>query len=171
MGALLSQGLNWGSCFLVGAAVYCGGVPRGALVLVLGAPGSGKTTLVGQIAFATARAGQRVLLLTALSEATSKLVTHLRGFRFFEESLLGNLVQVLSLQASLQQGQDAMKDALVDMARRQNIKAREAAPPPGIHTLLLGAPGVGKTLLGLHFLLQDCSEGTASNDRMFPCCG
>ncbi|HEU5369529.1 MAG TPA: ATPase domain-containing protein [Ktedonobacterales bacterium] len=99
--------------------VLGGGVPRGALVLVLGAPGSGKTTLAGQIAFATARAGQPVLLLAALSEATSKLVTHLRGFTFFEESLLGNRIQVLSLQAALGQGQEATKNAVVDMVRRQ----------------------------------------------------
>ncbi len=99
--------------------VLGGGVTRGALVLVLGAPGSGKTALAGQIAFATARAGRPVLLLTALSEATSKLVTHLRGFTFFDESLLGGLIQVLSLQTALRQGLDATKDAVVDMVRSQ----------------------------------------------------
>ena len=51
-----------------------GGVPRGALVLVMGLPGSGKTTLASQIAFTAARAGQTALVLTALSESTSKLV-------------------------------------------------------------------------------------------------
>ncbi len=97
--------------------VLGGGVPRGALVLVLGAPGSGKTTLAGQIAFATASAGRPVLLLAALSEATSKLATHLRGFTFFDESFLGEQIQILSLQAALQQGQDATKDAVVGMVR------------------------------------------------------
>jgi circadian clock protein KaiC len=86
---------------------------------VLGAPGSGKTTLAGQMAFAAARTGGQVLLLTALSEATSKLVSHLRDFSFFEESLLGDLIQVLSLQSALQQGQDATKDAVVEMVRQQ----------------------------------------------------
>ena len=96
-----------------------GGVPRGALMLVLGAPGSGKTTLAGQIAFATARAGQPVLFLAALSEATSKLVTHLRGFTFFEEPLLGDRIQVLSLQTALRQRQEATKDAVIEMVRQQ----------------------------------------------------
>ncbi len=99
--------------------VLGGGVPRGALALVLGAPGSGKTTLAGQIAFATARAGHLVLFLTALSEATSKLVTHLRGFTYFDESFLGEQVQIVSLQAALQKGQVATKNAVVEMVRHQ----------------------------------------------------
>ena len=80
--------------------VLGGGLPRGALVLVVGAPGSGKTTLALQMAFAAARAGRRVLILTALSEPTSKLIGHLRTFTFFDEDLLGDAIQVLSLGAT-----------------------------------------------------------------------
>ena len=81
-------------------AVLGGGLPRGALAIVVGPPGSGKTTLASQIAFAAARAGRRALILTALSEPTSKLVAHLRTFRFFDEALLGGPVQVVSLEQS-----------------------------------------------------------------------
>jgi circadian clock protein KaiC len=88
-------------------------------MLILGAPGSGKTTLAGQIGFTAARAGQSVILLTALSEATSKLVTHLRGFAYFDEALLGDTVQVLSLQAALSKGMEETKNSVVDMVRRQ----------------------------------------------------
>ena len=74
--------------------VLGGGVPRGGLVLIMGVPGSGKTTLASQMAFAAARAGKKVLMLTALSEPTSKLLAHLASFNFFEHEqsafLLGN---------------------------------------------------------------------------------
>jgi len=76
-----------------------GGVPRGALVLVVGPPGSGKTTLANQMAFTAARAGRRVLILTALSEPTNKFVANLRSLSFFDEEFLGDAIQVLSLAA------------------------------------------------------------------------
>jgi circadian clock protein KaiC len=98
--------------------VLGGGLPRGALVLVVGAPGSGKTTLALQMAFAVARAGRRVLILTALSEPTSKLIGHLRTFTFFDEDLLGDAIQLLSLQQFLPQGLASTADEVQAEVRR-----------------------------------------------------
>jgi circadian clock protein KaiC len=97
--------------------VLGGGVPRGSLLMVLGPPGSGKTTLANQIAFTDARAGRRVLILTALSEPTSKLIAHLRAFKFFDESLIGGPVTILSLQQFLPQGLAAAGEELLAIAR------------------------------------------------------
>ena len=102
--------------------VLGGGLPRGALVLVVGAPGSGKTTLALQMAFAAARAGRRVLILTALSEPTSKLIGHLRTFTFFDEDLLGDAIQVLSLQQFLPQGLASTADEVQAEARRTQAR-------------------------------------------------
>lgn len=98
--------------------VLGGGLPRGGLVMVLGPPGSGKTILSSQIAFAAARAGRRAVLLTALSESTTKLVRHLQSYAFFDEGALGNRVHIFSLQDVLADGLRAVETAIVAEAVR-----------------------------------------------------
>lgn len=95
-----------------------GGLPRGAMILVVGPPGGGKTTLAIQAGFAAARAGRRVLILTALSEPTVKLVTHMRTLSFFDASLVGDGVQIFNLGQFLKDGLEATADALVTAARQ-----------------------------------------------------
>ncbi|HZS88641.1 MAG TPA: ATPase domain-containing protein [Chloroflexota bacterium] len=97
--------------------VLGGGLPGGSLVLIVGPPGSGKTTLASQIAFAAAGSGRRVLIVTALSEPTSKLLAHLRAFRFFDATLIGGPVQIMSLEQFLPKGLEATADELLAMAR------------------------------------------------------
>lgn len=97
--------------------VLGGGVLRGALMIVAGPPGSGKTTLANQMAFATAARGRRVLVLSALSEPTSKLLDHLRGFRFFDERLIGDPLQFLSLEHFLSEGLESTSIALLATAK------------------------------------------------------
>lgn len=98
--------------------VLGGGIPRGSLVIVVGPPGSGKTTLANQMAFASARNGRRAIVLTALSEPTSKLIAHLSSFRFYDDELVGEEIQFLSLQQFLTGGLEATGDELVAAARR-----------------------------------------------------
>ena len=98
--------------------VLGGGLPRGAMAIVVGPPGSGKTTLASQVAFELARAGRRSLILTALSEPTSKLTEHLRTLSFFDERLVGDQVQILSLQQLLADGLESVADQVVAIARQ-----------------------------------------------------
>ena len=97
--------------------VLGGGIPRGALVIVVGPPGSGKTTLANQMAFAAARSGRRAVVMTALSEPTTKLIAHLRSFRFYDDELVGESMQFLSLQQFLSGGLEATADELVSAVR------------------------------------------------------
>lgn len=98
--------------------VLGGGIPRGSLVIVVGPPGSGKTTLANQMAFTAARNGRRSIVLTALSEPTSKLIAHLSSFRFYDDELVGDEIQFLSLQQFLTGGLEATGDEMVAAVRR-----------------------------------------------------
>jgi len=98
--------------------VLGGGLPRGALVIVVGPPGSGKTTLANQIAFTSARAGQRVMMLAALSESTSKLIAHLRTFHFYHEDLVGDQIQFLSIEQFLSEEYEAISEKVLTMAHQ-----------------------------------------------------
>src|SRR5262245_56032719 len=102
--------------------VMGGGLPRGALELIMGAPGSGKTTLASQIGFNAARAGKSILVLTALSESTSKLLEHLSSFSFFDPELIGGAIQFLNLQHVMTDGFATTRDEVLRMARQ--IKAQ-----------------------------------------------
>ncbi|GLV53223.1 circadian clock protein KaiC [Dictyobacter sp. S3.2.2.5] len=98
--------------------VLGGGLPKGALAVILGPPGSGKTTLACQIAFAAAQRGEKVLFLTALSEPTAKFLEHLRPYRFFAEDLVGRTVHVFSLQQFVPPEGPITGQAIVAEARR-----------------------------------------------------
>jgi circadian clock protein KaiC len=97
--------------------VLDGGIARGSMAIVVGPPGSGKTTLANQMAFAAARNGKRAIVFTALSESSDKLAMHLRSFTFFDESLLGDAVQFISLQQFIPRGLEATSSEIVSMAR------------------------------------------------------
>ena len=98
--------------------VLGGGLARGALMMIIGPPGSGKTILATQMAFAAARQGRRAIILTALSESTNKLIAHLRTLRFFDEELIGDAIQIISIQQFLQEGLRNAADALVATVRQ-----------------------------------------------------
>ncbi len=102
--------------------VLGGGMPRGALAIVVGPPGSGKTTLACQIAFAAAEAGGSALVLTALSETSTKLIGHLHSFRFFDPLAVGNTIQFLSMEHMLAGGLSATADEMVAIVRQARAR-------------------------------------------------
>src|SRR5687767_13828110 len=63
--------------------VLGGGLLRGATVMVIGPPGSGKTVLGQQIAFAGARRGEVALYFTGYSESYDKLLAHNQSLTYF----------------------------------------------------------------------------------------
>ncbi len=100
--------------------VLRGGIPRGSVVLVAGAPGTGKTTLGNQLAFAHAATGATTLFATVLTETHDRMLTHLAGFCFFDAAHVGQGVRYLSVLSALDaEGIDAVLDALRRSVREQ----------------------------------------------------
>jgi len=99
--------------------VLGGGLVRGSLMILVGPPGCGKTTLATQMAFAAARTGRRTLIFTALSESSSKLLGHLRVYGFYDRKLIGEQVKVLSLQQFMSLGLAGTAAEVVAQAREE----------------------------------------------------
>src|SRR5205085_3552987 len=68
-------------------AVLGGGIPRYSAVFVSGLPGTGKTILSQQAAFANAQAGRTCLYFSTLSEPPVKMLRFLQDFTFFRPDL------------------------------------------------------------------------------------
>jgi circadian clock protein KaiC len=74
-----------------------GGLEPGAVVVVAGAPGTGKTILAQQICFAVGTTDHKGVYYTTVSEPDTKLVRHLEPFSFFDSSSLGSGVEHIHL--------------------------------------------------------------------------
>ena len=98
--------------------VLGGGLQPGSLVVMAGAPGTGKTILAQQICFASARTDRKAIYYTTLSEPHSKLVRHLEPFSFFDPDALGDRVDFIHLGDLLLQedggGLDTVVSEVVD---------------------------------------------------------
>lgn len=128
--------------------VLGGGLPSRSTTLIMGRPGSGKTTIANQIAFHAAQHGQRALILTALSESTNKLIEHLRAFDFFDSRLVGGPVQFLSLQQVLPRG-------LAETGREALRMARDIGAKLVVLDGFRGMHGVeGSSLAAREFLYE-----------------
>src|SRR5205085_10868205 len=73
-------------------AVLGGGIPRYSAVFVSGLPGTGKTILSQQAAFANAQAGRTCLYLNTSSEPPVKMLRFLQDFTFFHPDLFDTKV-------------------------------------------------------------------------------
>jgi circadian clock protein KaiC len=78
-----------------------GGLPRNAVTMLAGPPGSGKTILTQQICFHHAAQGGRVLYFNTLSEPTAKTLLYLQPFTFFDAALLDDRIRFIDLGVML----------------------------------------------------------------------
>ena len=74
-----------------------GGIPEFSFNVIAAPPGSGKTTLAHQIAFANATAEKPALYFTVLGEPAIKMLRYQQQYTFFDESKLGTAIRFVNL--------------------------------------------------------------------------
>lgn len=158
-----------------------GGIRPGAIVLLVGLPGSGKTILAQQLAHHRAAAGDRVLFLIGISETQDKLIAHSRELSFFDGAHLGREILFGNLIDVLRAGMAETQEAILTMARQHGARlvildgfagiwaglADEPMPGALLHALgnqlaLLGATTL-VTLEGELHQAQQTPEGTVAD--------
>jgi len=72
--------------------VFRGGIPANTISVIMGAPGTGKTILAEQLAFANATPDAPALYLTTLSEPLEKILVHGQTHSFFDATKVGTSV-------------------------------------------------------------------------------
>ena len=99
-----------------------GGFVKGAVYMVLGMPGAGKTILGNQVCFHHISQGGRALYVTLLAESHTRMISNLRPMSFFDASRISDSMVYLSAYSVLEEGG---LDALLELIRKE-VKAHKA---------------------------------------------
>ena len=92
-----------------------GGFVRGAIYLVMGRPGTGKTTLGNQLCFEHVKRGGRAAYMTLLAESHATMLKNLHTMAFFDQNLINNGLSYVGAYRALR---DEKLRGLLDMVRR-----------------------------------------------------
>ena len=95
-----------------------GGLPRNSINIVMGLPGTGKTILAEQMAFANGSVERPVLYLSTLSEPLQKIVAYLQELSFADADRIGSEVHYESLVEALRERPDALADQVAGVIER-----------------------------------------------------
>ncbi|MBO9662887.1 ATPase domain-containing protein [Dokdonella sp.] len=97
-------------------AILGGGLLQGAVYIVQGVPGTGKTILAHQVCFEHIRDGGRVLYVTVLSENHARMMRNMQSLSFYDESEVPSALYYVSAYQTLDQ--EGLK-GLTMMIRRE----------------------------------------------------
>ncbi|WP_306600110.1 ATPase domain-containing protein [Geothrix sp. 21YS21S-2] len=85
-------------------AVLGGGLPEFSFNLIVGQPGTGKTTLAHQLMFSLATEARPALYFTVLGESPLKMLRYQQQFAFFDAAMINTSVRFVSLAGELGTG-------------------------------------------------------------------
>lgn len=93
--------------------VLGGGLPELSFNLIVGGPGSGKTSLAHQFMFANATADRPGLYFTIVGEPPLKMLRYQQQYSFFDPAKVNGIIRFVSLSGELQDGLSAILDSIV----------------------------------------------------------
>jgi circadian clock protein KaiC len=99
-----------------------GGLPKLSFNLVAGTPGTGKTTLAHQFAFANATVERPALIFSVLGETTLKLLRYQQQFEFFDPSAINSRIRIVNI------GAEALNDDLSQVLARIAVEVEALRP-------------------------------------------
>ncbi|SMP66850.1 ATPase domain-containing protein [Desulfonatronum lacustre] len=85
-------------------AILGGGLPEYSFNIIIGPPGSGKTTLVNQIMFSLATREKPALFFTVLGEPPLKMLRYQQQFSFFNPDKVNDTIRFVSLSEDIASG-------------------------------------------------------------------
>ncbi len=85
-------------------AILGGGLPEFSFNIIVGPPGSGKTTLAHQIMFALATRENPALFFTVLGEPPLKMLRYQQQFSFFEPVMINESIRFIDLHHEVSTG-------------------------------------------------------------------
>ena len=85
-------------------SILGGGLPEFSFNLIVGPPGSGKTTLAHQIMFALATPASPALFFTALGEPPLKMLRYQQQFSFFDPNKIDGSIRFVNLNDDIAAG-------------------------------------------------------------------
>jgi circadian clock protein KaiC len=133
-------------------AILGGGLPEFSFNLIVGPPGSGKTTLAHQIMFSLATKERPALFFTVLGEPPLKMLRYQQQFSFFDHEKINDSIRFVNLSDDVSSGN-------FDEVLARIVKEVEAFSPglvfvDSFRSVMLEARNQPQGMLGLQQFIQ-----------------
>lgn len=135
--------------------VLGGGIPELSFNLIVGGPGSGKTTLAHQILFTNASAELPALYFTILGEPPLKMLRYQQQMSYFDAAKVGGVIRFVSLSDQVLRG--GLSSVLDTIVREVDAASPSFVAVDSFRSVIRATTGMQKSELEL----QDFSERLA----------